>query len=96
MRAVIPKQTYLDITHFFGFNQQLLKGAEECGELVRSLCRYNYDKTEDNLENMIEEIADVEIMITQIKEFMQINDEVEIEKIAKIRRTLDYIGAKDE
>lgn len=50
----------------WGKDKQLWKAAEEMGELTRALSRNN--RGEDNADNIAEEIADVEIMLYQLKQ----------------------------
>lgn len=49
----------------FGANQQIIKTMEELGELSTALARY-FTKGED-YQNIYEEIADVEIMLGQLR-----------------------------
>lgn len=53
----------------FGLLNQVLKSMEECGELVRALSRYTQKIGSDVGENVVEEIADVQIMINQLTLF---------------------------
>ena len=50
----------------FGENAQCIKAMEECGELVHALARKVLDQ-EPNLDNICEEIADVEILMEQMR-----------------------------
>ena len=71
---------------------------EEMAELTQALCKYKRMQSDnkpratetDILENIIEEIADVEIMLEQIKYQLKINEQIlnAIEKM-KILRTMD-------
>lgn len=49
----------------FGLEKQMIKCVEELSELQKELCKLSLE--EGNLENTIEEIADVEIMLEQMK-----------------------------
>ena len=52
----------------FGRLTQILKAMEEMGELTRALCRHLSDVTRrDRLVNVWEEMADVSIMLDQLK-----------------------------
>lgn len=53
-----------------GYSNQVLKAAEELSELSQALCRFL--QGEDH--NVEEEIADVEIMLNQLKIMFDIND----------------------
>lgn len=80
----------------YGFKHQAIKLIEELSELQQGLSKA---LTEDNiiqaLPNIKEEIADVEIMLEQIKFLLNLNQE-EIEEIKefKIDRQLLRIKAK--
>ena len=66
--------------------QQLVVAIEELSELQKEICKSLRDKT--NLSNLCEEIADVYIMLAQLKIFYDIAD-TEINKVIdqKIERT---------
>ena len=66
--------------------QQLVVAIEELSELQKEICKSLRDKT--NLSNLCEEIADVYIMLAQLKIFYNIAD-TEINKVInqKIERT---------
>ena len=59
------KEIYLKAINTFGANQQIIKAMEELGELSTALARY-FTKGED-YQNIYEEIADVEIMCSQLR-----------------------------
>ena len=65
--------------------------VEEMSELMKEILK-NVNRGKDNLAEIIEETADVEIMLEQLKENYQIADKVEAyksEKIKLIERRLD-------
>lgn len=61
----------------FGERRQVIKACEELGELQTALCKF----TLDNKHNVEEEIADVEIMIMQLRLMTHLFDVSQIEKI---------------
>lgn len=75
----------LTIFNTYGKSHQVSKLLEEVGELIETIM--NEDK-----ENMVQELADVEVMLLQFKEYYQI-DGKEILDIMnkKIDRQLDRI-----
>lgn len=79
------EQLYLELIHRYK-EKQIIVAVEELSELQKELCKYLRDKY--NEENLIEEIADVEIMLDQIRIFFDL-DEKEINKIKdfKLERT---------
>lgn len=63
----------------FGANQQVAKAMEELSELIRALARQDG-------QNIIEEVADVRIMLEQLEMIFDIRWEVRQEMDEKIRR----------
>lgn len=55
------------ILQHYGVSPQLRKLAEECGEAVQAALKYDYRADEITKQALITEIADLEIMILQIK-----------------------------
>lgn len=67
----------------WGTQAQLDKAVEECGELIAALARdANGQATDDEI---VDEIADVEIMVKQVKRIYG-EDAVESHKHAKLER----------
>lgn len=67
---------------------------EELAELIRALYIYNWEKTGEHRQNLIEKIADVYIMLYQISIICDISQEKEIEpviheKLARLRERLE-------
>lgn len=50
----------------FGGNNQIIKASEECAELIQALSKH-LTRQKPDMENICEEIADVEIMIMQLR-----------------------------
>lgn len=55
------------ILQHYGVSSQLRKLAEECGEAVQAALKYDYKADEITKQALITEIADLEIMVQQIK-----------------------------
>ena len=75
----------------WGKEPQMLQVIEEMSELTKEILK-NVNRHKDNRAEIIEETADVEIMLSQLKCCYQIADEVEnykIEKLKKIEKRLD-------
>ena len=69
------------IADHYGLNHQKVKLIEEMGELTQAICKGK------NL-NIIDEIADIEILLEQVKYLMKINPDVKTRKMFKINRQL--------
>lgn len=95
-----------EIADHYGFGAQSNQLIEECAELIQAVNKYKRAITkcgqplEDYnstivLDNLVEEIADVEVMLEQIKYLLGINEEDirELKKF-KINRTLGKMGRR--
>ena len=78
------------IADFYG-DKQLWKLAEECGELIQALSKY---VESGEKKQVIEEIADAKIMISQIEYLLEIEDDVEPMIDYKIDRTMKIIDGR--
>ena len=88
------------IANHYGLAKQSRQLSEECAELIQATSKYmrfqetSYASTVDwkYIESVCEEIADVEIMLEQIKYLLHINpDAIETIKGNKIARQLERI-----
>lgn len=73
------------IANHFGLENQKLKTIEECSELINAIAH-------NNLDNIIEEIADVQIMLRQLVHLYNIGYDVEEMMEFKIKRTIERYG----
>lgn len=82
------------IAYYYGITPQLGILQEECAELIQAISKHLRGEPKDN---MLEEIADVEIMIDQIKSLLCGNDLQAINHIKenKIDRQLARIEARE-
>ncbi|MDY4884978.1 MAG: hypothetical protein SO141_01845 [Alphaproteobacteria bacterium] len=85
----------MDIYHralkTWGKNPQMLQVIEEMSELIKEILK-NVNRGKDNISDIIEETADVEIMLEQLKCCYNIKQEVEDykkQKLLKIAKRLD-------
>ena len=68
----------------WGEKAQMLMVVEEMSELIKEILK-NVSRGKDNISELIEETADVEIMLEQLKENYQIIDQVAAYKTEKIK-----------
>ena len=84
------KELYTKLLNLYG-DKQIIIAIEELSELQKELCkslRNNY-----NYGNIVEEIADVEIMLEQMKIYFEIKEnEIEEMKEIKTKRTKERLG----
>lgn len=103
------KEFYKDIfeiANHYGYESQSNQLIEELSELTQAICKKKrvankfstYDEMEEANDNLIEEIADVEIMLEQIKYLLCINQRyIEKIKMQKIeRQKLRIAGEKEK
>lgn len=83
----------------FGEPHQLLVAFEEMAELTKAISKAIRYSREGHKTAITEEIADVEIMLEQVKMIFGIDDEdVEmwrLDKIVRLRRTLGILPKED-
>ena len=68
-------ETCKSIANHYGKEHQVLIAIEEMSELTKELCKYfrRYDRKKE----IIEEVADAQIMLEQLIELFGINNEVD-------------------
>lgn len=99
-------QDLKDIAKHYGYDVQSNQLIEECAELIQAVSKYRraLSGAENRgvvfsgavaFENLIEEIADVEVMLEQIKYLLQIPEkDLLAMKLYKVYRTKDRIASK--
>lgn len=90
---------YRQAVKWFGVEHQIKKAAEELGELIQALMRYS--NGEPVIGNVCEEIADVEIMLEQLKiilgeRYEKYLEAKKAEKIGKLARYLTMVDPLEE
>ena len=75
----------------YGTEAQLMMVLEEMSELQKEICKYFRGKRD--LEAMADEVADVEIMLEQVRIIFQIDDVVDEHISQKISRLRDRLSA---
>jgi len=78
----------------WGLDNQLIILIEECGELIHATTKYMREIT--NRDQIIEEIADVLIMIEQVACSLAIHRQVTRAKIDKIERLKERLKQDDK
>jgi NTP pyrophosphatase (non-canonical NTP hydrolase) len=80
-KTITPRQAILRAAvEKYGSGAQQMKAIEELSELIRSLARA------DDPENIAEEMADVEIMLAQLRIILGNDTDVERWKVKKLQR----------
>lgn len=80
------------IADFFGCEKQSNKAIEELNELAVAIAHYQKRKGSDDRKNLIEEIADAEVMLSQIKYMYGVSQtDIDSVKRYKINRTIERL-----
>lgn len=77
----------------YGTFAQTLMLLEEMSELQKEICKSWRGK--DNREQIAEEIADVEIMLAQVKMIFNVAEDAEKWRNAKVKRLWERLGGND-
>lgn len=80
------------IADMYGKEPQLVMLMEECGELIQA-CSKQLRRKDKSINNLIEELADVSIMIEQIEHLYGIKSLVDDEMEYKLNRQLERMKA---
>lgn len=96
-----PEQnkTIYRVISVFGASNQKMQTIEELMELQKALFE-NVHRGTDNRQNIVEEMADVEIMLAQMKEVFGVKEEelnkVKDYKLGRLNITIDKYIAKQK
>lgn len=88
------KEKIKRIAEHYGYSKQKMIAIEELSELTKAICkleRADVDKPEyvERFKDVLEEIADVEIMIIQLIHLMNCDEKVEQIISEKVERQLE-------
>ncbi|MBO7333029.1 MAG: hypothetical protein J6U64_05135 [Alphaproteobacteria bacterium] len=78
------QKIFRDAIDYFGDTSQKIMVIEEMSELMKELCKELRDR--GNIDNIAEEVADVEITLSQIKMIYDIEDAVAKQRDYKLNR----------
>lgn len=86
------EKIYKSAISAFGVEEQLCVAIEEMSELIKEICKHN--RHNENYMQIAEEIADVEIMLEQLKKVIFMCElEVDVYKEMKLKRLKERVGA---
>ena len=81
----------------YGQDHQMVVAIEELSELQKELCKYlRYGLDAQRVENIAEEIADVEIMLEQVKIMLVCHVAVTKKRRAKLQRLKDNMDQAEK
>ena len=90
------------IANHYGLDAQLNVATEELAELIHAIARFRRYEGEDQtvisilITGMVEEIADVDLMLTQMKHLLNAEQRIECEMNYKIDRQLKRMKKESE
>lgn len=86
-------ETYKKAIDTYGKDKQLDVAIEEMSELTKEICKFK--RSQDNHQKIVEEIADVEIMLQQLKMICDVKcSELEGVKYQKTERLAERLNSE--
>jgi len=92
--GMTPQELYQQASSLWGESAQIAIAIEEMAELIQSLIRFARDREDVSVANVREEIADVEIMIGQLRMIFDTHmiDKIKKSKLFRLRkRILEFV-----
>lgn len=90
---------YQKAVQLYGKEAQLRQLQEECAECIVAVNHYLRKNSQENKENLLEEIADIHVMFEQLPYILENGDDMERirtikkEKVARLRKRMNnYSG----
>ena len=100
---LIDKDLLDKIIEEFGYEPQYNMLCEECAELTKAMLKYirhakfsKTDESEGDKTNIADEIADVSIMLSQVKQMLDLESQVEERIKFKIDRLITRLDEHDK
>ena len=87
------KELYQKAAELWGIEAQIRQAVEECAEMITVLC--HKDRGKVHWEDVAKEIADVEIMCSQLREIIgsDIVDRCKKEQLARLEKEIEKISS---
>lgn len=95
MAGMTNREKLLYIVTTYGSKPQEDVAIEECAELQKAILKNRRNPSEEHRKDIIDEIADVEIMLEQLKIIHSCEKEVAERVDFKINRQIDRIRGKE-
>lgn len=90
------RDVYLAAIEKYGSDCQIWKAVEEMAELTKELCKVqNSRQVGATRESIVDEIADVTIMMEQLRLIFNVNDDVQERIDFKVQRLAGRIGMEE-
>lgn len=95
MNMIKASEIYKTAINHWGNDMQINQAVEEMAELIQAINKMRQQPSPDHLDNVDEEIADVEIMLDQLKLIYGITDqkiiEIKEKKLERLQKTLEKV-----
>ena len=86
-----------DAIDTFGIEKQLIATIEELSELQKAIAEYlRYNKSDEYVGDILEELVDAEIMIRQVKKMFKMDEFYNTIQRVKIRNLQQFIEKERE
>lgn len=92
METFEKKRLYYEVISKWGIDAQLWMVVEECSELLNAIAKYKRGREKSSA--ILEELADVSILIEQMAGYFGENEFIRIKK-AKLQRLLSRVRTLD-
>ena len=90
------EELYSIAINVYGAEAQINQGIEEMAELIQAVNKFRRKPGKETMQGVVEEIADVEIMLDQYKQIYGITEtEIDLLKKQKLDRLAARLGVKD-
>lgn len=86
------RAVYFAAIDHYGSDSQILMAVEEMAELTKELAK-TFRPNETTTEKLVDEIADVVVMLEQLRLIFDVNEEVQERIDFKVQRLAQRIGA---
>lgn len=86
------KNTLLKAVETYGYRAQQAMAIEEMSELTKAICKFWRHKNKETYDDVLEEMADVEIMLDQLKMMFSDPKEIREKKIHRLFHRLTKEG----
>lgn len=91
------KELYQQALEKWGIDSQCMMAIEEMSELTKELSKFKRYGPKYHIQNIKEEIADVTIMLEQLKLIFKFSEEdIDIIKQQKLNRLEEYLNKEKE
>lgn len=95
-RSYEMKEKEKEIIEYYGVMPQLKHLQGEMFELTEAVINYENEMTKANLSHIIEELADVQVMVDQLKTYYKVsNSDLNKEMEYKVNRQINRIAGEN-